>query len=58
MNAIGASSVATDRFVQTLVMVYEVLVLLPGGNEIIGESVEDLVIDLGLRRVKGVSDTV
>ena len=58
MNAIGASSVATDRFVQTLVMVYEVLVLLPGGNEIIGESVEDLAIDLGLRRIKGVSDTV
>ena len=48
MDATKDSSTATDRFVQTLVVVYEVLVLLPGGNEIIGESVEDLAIDLGL----------
>jgi len=46
------------RFVQALVMKYEVLVLLPGGHEVVGDNMEHLAIDLSLKGVDGTSVTV
>ena len=45
------------RFIQTFVVKYEILVLLPGGNEIVRDGVEDLAIDFGLMGVKWISAT-
>ena len=43
------------RFVKTLVVKYEILVLFPGGDEIVRDDMEDLAIDLGLIGVKEIS---
>jgi len=49
VNAMKISqTVCSYRFVQTFVVEYEFLVLLPGSDKIVGNSVEHLAIDLGL----------
>ena len=57
MDATNASqTVCSYRFVQTLVVEYEILVLLPGGHEIVRNSVEDLAIDFGLMRMSATAN--
>lgn len=43
------------RFVQSFMVEYEIFVLLPSCDEIVGDSVEDLTIDLGLKGVRDLS---
>jgi len=42
-------------FAKTFVVKYEILVLLPGGDKIVRDDMEDLAVDLGLIGVKVIS---
>ena len=42
----------SHRFVQSLMVEYEILVLLPGSDEIVRDSMEDLAVNFSLRGEK------